>query len=530
MIKTSMDVLSGQTLYKDTFTQYGSLTTYIQVLFLYLFGAKLISLKLGTVAVYSATAVMQFAIGRKYLPLALNIFLYFIWLIIAPFYRIDWAFLSWSSSFALFFQTASTLCFLTALSSKQSRIYCVLSGVFTAAVFWCRIPAGITFAAAYIIIFFSCLILIKNESFKGSAKVILILKNYKHFLLGYFPVMIFFFGLLFFTESLGDWHYQVFEAPKMWLNNSFGTSPSRILWSLFYSPTSGIFITISLFAILISVKFAEKKLPPSKLNLNLVYPLILSSFIVLTFFIFSSISFDIFGGWASAIPIVLLGFFFVTCYGLFYRKSVTSENQIILIWLSIIALSSWHQYFPVTCYRHIFWGVSPALGPFLMICLYIARFRVFPVIVSVGVFMLPMVADRISVAKTNLTSSYVKVNSPTVLSGMLVNRSLFETISTVNETIQNYLSSHPNTPILLDGGDALYNTFSSNLSNPEPMFVSWGYSNKESIAKRETFIKLQKPIIIVQSRPEEKLQEYKTKFNYKVILSVDSMVILVPTN
>ena len=39
MLKCAMDVFSGQTIHKDTFTQYGVLSTYLQVGFLWAFGA-----------------------------------------------------------------------------------------------------------------------------------------------------------------------------------------------------------------------------------------------------------------------------------------------------------------------------------------------------------------------------------------------------------------------------------------------------------------------------------------------------------
>src|SRR4051812_34011468 len=53
MLKSAMDVLSGQVLFRDTFDQYGALTTYLQAFSLFSFGASLKVLKISTVFFYA---------------------------------------------------------------------------------------------------------------------------------------------------------------------------------------------------------------------------------------------------------------------------------------------------------------------------------------------------------------------------------------------------------------------------------------------------------------------------------------------
>lgn len=528
MLKTALDVLNGQVLFKETFTQYGSLTIYIQTLLMFLFGQKLIVLKLGTVAFYSATAVIQFAIGRKYMPFILSIFTYIFWLILAPFYREGWALLSWSSSFALFFQSLSILFFMKTFESNSSKWQLFFCGFFAAAGFWCRIPVGITLLCSYFIIFICCFIIKNKWPNFAEEKTHKFINNFAYFVIGSTLVFVTFFAVLIFTGSTSEWHYQVFDAPKRWLNNSFGISINRILWSLFYNPTSGLFLALAIALTFTSVFFIKNKfnyLPKWSLWI-LTTMLIVISIVALTSY--DSTSLDIFGGWASAIPTVLLAYFLFIGYKILFAKKPIEENQFILLCLTIISIASWHQYFPVTCYRHIFWGVTPALGPFLMICYYLSNKKTNIVLFVISTFLIQMTSERVKIAIKNLNLDYVMINSPSVLSGMYSSKKMAYSIHLIDQTMKKYLDEHPKTPVLLDGGDALYNTFVENLKNPEAIFVNWGYSDEDSLSKRIDFIKNQRPIIIVEGRSKEIVRSYESRFGYKSQLNVDSIEILFP--
>jgi hypothetical protein len=63
MLKPAMDILSNQILFRESFTQYGALTTYIQSLFLGVFGATLKVLKLSTVCMYALSSSIFFYAG-----------------------------------------------------------------------------------------------------------------------------------------------------------------------------------------------------------------------------------------------------------------------------------------------------------------------------------------------------------------------------------------------------------------------------------------------------------------------------------
>src|SRR3954468_13220014 len=63
MLKPALDVLAGQTLFRDTFMQYGALTCYLQVVALWI-QPTLLCLKLMTAAAYVATLLVLYATWR----------------------------------------------------------------------------------------------------------------------------------------------------------------------------------------------------------------------------------------------------------------------------------------------------------------------------------------------------------------------------------------------------------------------------------------------------------------------------------
>src|SRR3954466_4487537 len=72
MLKPALDVLSGQTLFRDTFMQYGALSCYLQATALWV-QPTLLSLKLLTVAAYAGTLFVLYATWRLFLPRSLAI-------------------------------------------------------------------------------------------------------------------------------------------------------------------------------------------------------------------------------------------------------------------------------------------------------------------------------------------------------------------------------------------------------------------------------------------------------------------------
>src|SRR6185295_18943843 len=96
---------TGQTLFRDTFSQYGPLTTYLHVLALHVFGGGLAAVRLGTLWAYVLTGGILVATWRLLMPHSLVLCAFAVWLMMAPFP----AMVPWSSVYALVFQSLSLL-------------------------------------------------------------------------------------------------------------------------------------------------------------------------------------------------------------------------------------------------------------------------------------------------------------------------------------------------------------------------------------------------------------------------------------
>ena len=100
MLKPAMDVASGQMVFRDTFTQYGLLSVLIPACALHFCG-YLITLKLLVVCFYAGCAALLYLISRKVMRIEFAWIPVFLMFVLAPFYF--WTFHPWSSVIALFF-------------------------------------------------------------------------------------------------------------------------------------------------------------------------------------------------------------------------------------------------------------------------------------------------------------------------------------------------------------------------------------------------------------------------------------------
>ncbi len=213
LFKPAFDVASGKMLFRDTYTQYGALTTLIQGLGLIIFGKYLIVMKLSAALFYGLSSVLLYLISIKILPRFLSLVTVAVWLCLAPYYT--WTFLAWSSVYALFFQLASALALLTA-AEKKSLKFELLGGIFTALTFWCRQPVGV-FLFLSIMVFY----LFSKKSFTA-------------FLKGNLYTSAAFLAWIIFNGALIDWWKQSIMFSFYWSQSEgVGFSLSKVFISLF---------------------------------------------------------------------------------------------------------------------------------------------------------------------------------------------------------------------------------------------------------------------------------------------------------
>lgn len=148
VLKPAIDIAQGKMLFRDTFTQYGALTTLIQALAIKIFGEYLIVIKLTTAFFYGLIAVLIYLIWSLFLSKKLAVFSWLVWLALAPYLSV--VFLPWSSVYALFFQ-CFTLYFLINYLNAKSKKFILYAGILGGLAFWAKQNVGAYTIAASVI-------------------------------------------------------------------------------------------------------------------------------------------------------------------------------------------------------------------------------------------------------------------------------------------------------------------------------------------------------------------------------------------
>jgi hypothetical protein len=409
VLKPSMDVMSGQVLFKDTFTNYGALTTYIQAFSLKLFGPYLITIKLLTAFFYALISLLLYLIFKRFLPKLILFISLLIWLFMAPYYSLP--FLSWSSVYALFFQLLATYLFIL-FFEKKSLKYLILASLFTNLVFWCRQPVGI-FMFLAICVYFVFLLLTKQISFK------LFDKYLSHFILINFLVSLFFILLFIFNHSLLDWFKQSLLFTFVWGESTTnGFSLLNVISCLFpvsISPLS-IWILIPVSTILLLIVNYKNKY----------------------------ISFLTFIGLAS-----WLQYYPINCI---QHQYWAATPMIPLFCLFVYQLCQKFLLADIKIPKNIIKYMS------ILIIIFCFSSDIF---------------YRLKFAYYKSNNNYQYVNEPIVLRGIKLNPDEAKYYQYMSEKITEYFAKNPQGNVVTNGSNALYLTFDSRIKNIQPMYVNW---------------------------------------------------------
>jgi len=203
MLKPASDIARGQMLFRDTFNQYGALTTILQSWALTIFGHYLIVINLLTVFFYGLIAVMLWLIWSLFLPELLATLACLIWLFLAPYHHPDTYFLPWSSVYALFFQLVALYALLRFLHTKKYP-WQIVAGISAAFTFWSRQPVGFLLIGSIIFYF----LILRFKKYK--------IPTVKPFFVSYIGAHAVFFIWLFANNAFSDWFQQTIFVPGVW--------------------------------------------------------------------------------------------------------------------------------------------------------------------------------------------------------------------------------------------------------------------------------------------------------------------------
>ncbi|MFA6569626.1 MAG: glycosyltransferase family 39 protein [Bacteroidota bacterium] len=459
MLKPALDVVSGKVLFRDTFTQYGALTTYIQAGALKIFGNYLIVIKLFTALFYALSSVVLWFIWVRIMPRYLATLSCFMLILLGTY--LIWIVIPWSSVYSLFFQTLSLYIFIKSIESKQGKQkYLFLSGVAVALTFWCRQPVGIFLFLAYLGYF--ALKTIKNKFQSISS----ILKNLAYFISGTVIIHFSFIIWLISNRALNDWFLQSVILPYQ-----FGQRVGKGYLSLEI--------------------------------LNDLFPTFMDFLWVL-------------------IPIICIIFFIWTIYHFLKERKTNSKRELLLV-IILVSLASWTQYYPVVCEWHVYWAAYPMIGVtvyvFYALSMRMCNFNnknnlhnnhtiidsYVRIIILLSMFFSvfsPVIIKRIQWGVMRLNDNYLTVNDLSVLKLIRlfpIDKVFYENIY---NQLRNYLNKHPDASIITNGPDALYLTFYNQPNNFHPIYINWDdtknvYPNYTSTLN--SYIQKSNPVIIGNS-------------------------------
>ena len=299
MLGAAAAVAEGKLLFKEVFCQYGALAVWIQSIFVKLFGAEDLVIKWATVLFYGLTAVVGTRIWERFLEKPFLWIWYGGFFLLCPFYLVP--FHPWSSVYALFFMLLGVEGQLRFLE-KGKKNWLILSGICAAAAFLCRTPCGVVAFGAGVV-----LLILKGISDEGEKTFAPLLP----YIGGAAAVGVLFALYLTLAGAWSDYLRQCFTFIFGFVVKRGGT------WSW--------------------TQFADSMIPLTGASGygNCI-------FAILPFLV-------IFLGLKAVKP-------------LFNKQKEELRNNLPLLAVLLLALGSWHQYFPVPCVRHLYWAGIPAFG------------------------------------------------------------------------------------------------------------------------------------------------------------------------
>lgn len=532
MLKPALDVLSGQALFRDSFNQYGALSTWLQAGAMAVFGRSLFSLRLLNVLCYAVAAGVLVAVWRRLLPNPLVVLSFALWLALAPFLSFPfWTMIPWSSVIALAFQAVSTL-FLCRAVEDRARIgrECAWSGVCAALAAWARTPVGVTHTAAALGALLVLAWWTRDGRFARAGLV--------GFVAGAAAVTGAFGMVLLSQGSLTDWYLQTIDWPRRWAG-ARPTDARSIVDTLL--PIRALLPRITLAApapivpmLVVSVAVlawvAWRGGPERRFLLGLAASVTVAVLAVLALdkrILTTAV------GVATLVPLGVVGSLLWVGVARLRRSAASLDDRsAMVVVLGLISLASWHQYYPMPCPRHLFWAASPGIGLATYALWRALGDRVAAAWIALGLVAVPLVTADAHEANFTLSQRLVPIEGVPILAGMRTTPNQAAELMQVHTVIRDYEAARAAaTAILVDGEDALWAAFAGDLRNPGPLYVNWGPLRGGGLSRqksrREAFIRELQPLVVVAGGRDRRPSEVERRYGYTpLVAAYDSRTVV----
>lgn len=516
MLKPALDVLSGKFLFRDSFTQYGALTTYLQALTLAV-QPTLLAIRTVTVILYALTLFCLYAAWRIILPRSLTVVACALFILFIPVYETDpwnnehWMLLPWSSAYAMMFQSFGLYALFRVIKGDQPERWGLALGVICAAVFWCRQPVGVLMAGSLLAIW-PALHWTGWTPAQSSKRAIL-----GRILGGFIAVHAVLFGGFALNGALPAWWTQNFIWPARWSQS--------IIWTdtlaFFVNPTeaAGIVSLVLAFALPGLVKRFRPNLPPA---LWVAYFVGLAGLLLWQHERLLQVIAVRDGGWTFVMPLILVGFAIGILVDAVRQRGAPSSVEYYLsaAWAAF-GLGSLVQYYPMGDSWHIFYAFAPVFGLFVFVVWRWSSLSV-PVVAAVfAAVLLPAVYLKARSIPPALNRPLVTLTKPALLHGMKVPPEQARYLDQIAGTLALVELLRPGIPAVLIGNDALYLCYLKNPANPTPYYVTWqGLATQEENLQRWDYIHRNRPVMILQKPRWEAVDDFYRRARYVPVLFV----------
>jgi hypothetical protein len=505
MLKPAMDMLSGQALHRETFTQYGPLTTWLHAAVLRLH-PSLLSLRIFTVVSYAVSAFFFFLSWEQITNRIIAATGVLLFLVMAPYFDQRWILLPWSSAVALMFQSATIYALYKTIDDRHSRVWPVALGASAALTFWARsllVGIGLIAALAIVSVMFALRHLNRSK---------LLRLQWRLALSAFAMLNIIFLAVLIFTGAFSGWLEQNWLWPFRGYVVGLATSVSgQSMFTLILRELPfklGIKIAVCFIAVCLPfLVYRLRRKFNGPLSIGAWLWSAASCIVGLLYAVFN---FKIFlfpegwgGGAGGLVPffcIVLLTGSLSSLWIFLSKPDGTCLKTKKIIALSVISLASLTQFYPTYSLPQMWWSLAPACGLITSFVWIAFRHETKLAFLALGLLLLPSIVQKVRLAKANLSVRRVTLEHPTAISGIKVSPEMAQVIDLINRDLAPHVTGTEAKAIVLLDDMPLLCTFSHNLTNPTPYFVNWpGLMSVETLQKRDNWIKENRPVVVMAS-------------------------------
>ncbi len=528
MLKPALDVLSGQVLFRDTFSQYGALTTYLQTTALW-FQPTLLLIRYQTVAAYAVTLFFLYAAWRMILPRSLAIVSCALFILFIPAYEKNWLdqywmLVPWSSVFALLFQAIGLYALFRLIAGTQATCWGLLLGAACACAFWCRQPVGIIMAGCLVVIWLALWWTNWAPADQSRRSVL------AGHIVGFVVVHVAFLGGFLLSGAGPEWWYQNFTWPRKWVTGSINVGLHDFV-RVFVHPAAG-FGLLLLFAAAAVPQMVQRFWPELSGRVITGFYFCLGGGLLWQHERMLQVLALREGGWTALLPVVIIVQGVVSLVSVFPARATPRTSEYHLVGgLAAMSLGSLLQYYPVPDSWHILWSLGPAFGLAVFVCWRCLGWPAPVLALVLTAALLPSVYAKARLAASSLTRPMVTLSAPAVLRGMQVPPEQAKSYDLIAEALARIQQHQPDLPAALIGNDALFLCFVLNRANPTPYYVTWmGLADNTDNLKRWSYIQSVRPLMFLHKAQWDAVGDFYRRAHYIPLLYLpeEALEIAVP--